>query len=156
MKRIVPVSIVGLIILFGVYGDFPFETRLGSAPAYAEEEDDERGGENDSAPSASTSTAPAQSKKKATVKYENVIEYRPVTRNVTVTEPAFEKDTDNDGLVDGLDPDPNVDQRQYFTDDDHDSMPNVWDRYPGEDDFSYLDDQSDTDHNGLIDAYESH
>ncbi|MEP7162422.1 MAG: hypothetical protein ABI747_01520 [Candidatus Moraniibacteriota bacterium] len=99
---------------------------------------------------------PSSKEKKKSSKpiIKNIIEYRPVTKTVSVIEPAFTTDTDSDGLVDGMDPDPQIDQHQYFTDDDSDGMPNVWDQYPNEDDFSYLDEASDVNHNGLIDMYE--
>jgi hypothetical protein len=86
--------------------------------------------------------------------WEEVIEYRPVTKKVIVTEEGYNKDTDGDSLVDALDPDPLVSQKAYFTDQDNDFVPDALDRYPGEDDFSYYESETDNNSNGILDSYE--
>ncbi len=67
-----------------------------------------------------------------------------------VTPAEYATDTDGDGLVDAVDPDPKVPQQAYFTDDDGDGVPNLFDKHPGEDDFAYIDATADT--NGIIGA----
>lgn len=73
---------------------------------------------------------------------------------VTVTPPEYQTDTDQDGLVDAIDPDPTHRQQDYFTDSDGDSVPDIYDRHPGEDDFAYVESGTDADGDGIIDAYE--
>jgi hypothetical protein len=85
---------------------------------------------------------------------KEVIEYRPVTETVIVTEAAYAVDTDSDALVDAIDPDPLVPQSEYFTDTDNDGVPNALDRYHDEDDFSYYEFETDDDGNGILDSYE--
>lgn len=80
-------------------------------------------------------------------------EVRQVSRVVTVLAPEYEKDTDGDLLVDGIDPNPLVHQREYFTDTDSDGVPNVFDRFSGEDDFAYFE-EDDADQDGILDTYE--
>ncbi len=92
-------------------------------------------------------------KKKETVEVTRY-EVRQVVRTVVVLAPEYETDTDGDLLVDGVDPDPRVHQREYFTDTDDDGIPNVFDRHHGEDDFAYYDGEDDADSNGLLDSYE--
>ncbi len=120
-----------------------------------EEDEDEHEDEEETSVQETKST-PKASKKTETVRtVQEVIEYKPVQKTVTVTEDAYTKDTDGDSLVDAIDPDPLVDQRQYFTDDDNDAVPNALDQYPGEDDFSYYDFETDDNNNGIIDSYEN-
>lgn len=92
-------------------------------------------------------------KKKETVEVTRY-EVRQVVRTVVVLAPEYETDTDGDLLVDGIDPDPKVHQREYFTDTDGDGIPNVFDRHHGEDDFAYYDGEEDADSDGLLDSYE--
>ena len=80
-------------------------------------------------------------------------EVRQVSRVVTVLAPEYEKDTDGDLLVDGIDPNPLVHQKEYFTDADGDGVPNVFDRFSGEDDFAYFE-EDDADQDGILDTYE--
>lgn len=80
-------------------------------------------------------------------------EVRQVSRVVTVLAPEYGRDTDGDLLVDGIDPNPLVHQKEYFTDTDGDGVPNVFDRFSGEDDFAYFE-EDDADRNGILDTYE--
>lgn len=80
-------------------------------------------------------------------------EVRQVSRIVTVLAPEYGRDTDSDLLVDGIDPNPLVHQREYFTDTDGDGVPNVFDRFSGEDDFAYFE-EDDADRDGILDTYE--
>lgn len=115
---------------------------------YEEDDADERG--NDSEP-ATKESAP----KTKTIKViKEVVEYRPVTETIMVTEEAYAKDTDGDVLVDAIDPDPLVPQSEYFTDIDADGIPNALDRHHDEDDFAYYDFETDTNGNGIFDSYE--
>ena len=79
---------------------------------------------------------------------------RQVTKVETVTPQEYQIDSDGDGLVDAIDPDPKRSQKDYFTDSDGDSVPDAFDRHSGEDDFAYSDANTDTNGNGIIDAYE--
>ncbi|MEI7750019.1 MAG: hypothetical protein WCJ25_03370 [Candidatus Moraniibacteriota bacterium] len=79
---------------------------------------------------------------------------RQVSKVVTVTPLEYQTDTDGDGLVDAIDPDPKRRQQDYFTDSDGDSVPDAFDRHPGEDDLAYSETNTDLDGNGIIDAYE--
>lgn len=78
-----------------------------------------------------------------------------VTETVVVTPAEFLSDRDNDALVDAIDPNPDVHQREYFTDDDGDSVANARDRFPGKDDFATFEFELDDNANGIIDSYES-
>lgn len=113
--------------------------------ALGEDDDDEGGEEDDDDEGGSTRT-------KTT--YETRYEIRQVTKTETVTPPAYRTDTDGDGLVDAIDPDPKHPQQGYFTDTDGDSVPDIFDRHPGEDDFAYVESGTDSDGNGIVDAYE--
>lgn len=86
---------------------------------------------------------------------QQVVEYKPVTETVIVTEEAYAKDSDGDLLVDALDPDPLIAQSEYFTDIDDDGVPNAIDRYHDEDDFAYYEMETDADNNGILDSYEA-
>jgi len=79
---------------------------------------------------------------------------RQVSKVVTVTPQEYQTDTDGDGLVDAIDPNPKRRQQDYFTDSDGDSVPDAFDRHPGEDDLAYSEMDTDLDGNGIIDAYE--
>jgi len=102
-----------------------------------EEDDDDEGGST-----------------RAKTTYETRYEIRQVTKTVTVTPPEYRTDTDGDGLVDAIDPDPAIRQQEYFTDTDGDSVANAFDRHHDEDDFAYSEINSDADGNGIVDAYE--
>lgn len=96
-----------------------------------------------------------KSSKPKTIKViKQVVEYKPVTETVVVTEEAYAKDTDGDLLVDALDPDPRIAQSEYFTDTDDDGVPNAIDHYPEEDDFAYYEMETDDNGNGILDSYE--
>ncbi len=115
-----------------------------------EEEEDEDDEDEDEEEYQETTSKP----KKIKV-IQQVIEYKPVTETVVVTEEAYAKDSDGDLLVDALDPDPLIAQSEYFTDIDDDGVPNAIDRYHDEDDFAYYEMETDTDNNGILDSYES-
>jgi len=89
------------------------------------------------------------------------IKVKPVYRTVYVEkvvvtlDPVFTRDTDRDGIVDGLDPHPNISEKEFFTDDDNDGVANVFDMYKGEDDFAYYEQENDTNQNGILDSYEA-
>lgn len=133
------------------------------APAFADDENEDRDtGERENTSTTptgttdTTSSAPAPKKKttKTVPVTKDVITYRPVTKMVTVTDPGYDTDIDNDGLVDALDPDPTRPQSEYFTDIDGDGVPNAFDAHHDEDDFAYFVDETDTNQNGVIDSYE--
>lgn len=77
----------------------------------------------------------------------------PKVTYVWVTDAGYDVDTDKDGLVDAIDPDPQIPQIKYFTDTDSDGIPDALDQYPGEKDYSVFEDQ-DANHNGVLDSYE--
>lgn len=76
-----------------------------------------------------------------------------ITQTFTIPE-EFQRDTDGDFLVDAIDPDPTTAQWEYFTDSDDDGIPNVYDKYPGKNDFSFYEQETDANNNGLVDSYE--
>lgn len=100
----------------------------------------------------STSSNSNKSSSKPEEKTETVEE--PVYRTITIIEQGYNVDTDGDRLVDALDPDPQIKQSEYFSDDDNDGVPNAVDEHKGEDDFLYKYD-SDQNSNGILDSYEN-
>lgn len=78
---------------------------------------------------------------------------KPVIRYITIVDPGFDVDSDGDKLVDALDPNPNIPEQDFFTDDDDDGVPNVSDEHPGEDDYLYLTFE-DQNRNGVLDSLE--
>jgi hypothetical protein len=72
---------------------------------------------------------------------------------VYVLEAGYTMDSDQDGLVDALDPNPMIPQPALFTDSDGDSVPDAFDKFPAADDFTYAQD-ADTNTNGILDSYE--
>jgi len=79
---------------------------------------------------------------------------KPIVKYVPVVALEYRTDTDGDGLVDAIDPNPTISEYKLFTDDDLDSVANAWDKYPGEDDFSYID-YLDANNNGITDDLEN-
>lgn len=77
----------------------------------------------------------------------------PVYRYVTVYDPGYDRDTDKDGLVDAIDPNPTIPEIDLFTDTDGDGIPNAHDLYPNEDDFNYIE-FLDNNNNGIADEFE--
>lgn len=119
-----------------------------------EEEDDDRP-RTVSVPAATLPAAEAVKTEKAPKTIiQEIVEEQPVVETYVETDPGYDADLDNDGLVDALDPDPAVAQTAYFTDDDGDSVPNALDAQPGADDILALDELSDSNANGILDAYE--
>ncbi len=74
-------------------------------------------------------------------------------KSVKIVEPGFDIDTDKDGLVDAIDPHPEVSEVELFTDTDGDSIPNALDKYLNEDDLSYTE-FLDVNENGIRDDIE--
>lgn len=70
-----------------------------------------------------------------------------------VTDPAYTTDTDGDGLVDAIDPNPTIPQPAFFSDSDGDTIPDAFDAHPGEDDLSFVQD-IDKNGNGILDSFE--
>lgn len=111
-----------------------------------DEEDEEEDEEDDDEKSSSRS--------KKSTKTETVIQEVVTYETRLMNDPEFLVDTDGDGLMDGVDPEPNFDFREYFTDIDGDSVPNAFDKHHDEDDFSYHDEETDENNNGILDSYE--
>ncbi len=120
---------------------------------YSDDNKDQGDDKNNEDPS--TPDEKKSSKPKTIRVMKEVIEYRPVTTQVIVTEEAYAKDSDGDGLVDAIDPDPLVPQKEYFTDDDNDGVPNALDEHRGDDDFAYYQFETDDNNNGILDSYEN-
>lgn len=119
------------------------------------EDEDEEEEEDDEDEDEDEEEEETKSSKPKTIKViKQVVEYKPVTETVVVTEEAYAKDTDGDLLVDALDPDPRIAQSEYFTDTDDDGVPNAIDHYPDEDDFAYYEMETDDNGNGILDSYE--
>lgn len=109
-----------------------------------EEDEDDEDDEEDESSSSAKKSSQTETVTKQVVTYETRI----------VNDPEFLVDTDQDGLVDGVDPEPNFDFREYFTDIDGDGVPNAFDKHHDEDDFSYHDEETDKNNNGILDSYE--
>ncbi|HWQ60194.1 MAG TPA: hypothetical protein VN420_03530 [Candidatus Fimivivens sp.] len=122
----------------------PFvKTVFGESDDEEDEEDDDE--EDDDGGSGSS---------KVVTTYVTQYVTKQVPTTVTVTPSEYLTDTDGDGLVDAIDPDPTHREQEYFTDSDGDSVPDIFDRHHGEDDFAYVESGTDADENGIIDAYE--
>jgi hypothetical protein len=155
---------VGTITLFtlGLIGNFslasPYSHPIGTwwmtAQAEREDEDEDEEDEDDREDETNTQKETKTSKPKTIQVIKEVVEYKPVTETIVVTEEAYTKDTDGDLLVDALDPDPRIAQSEYFTDIDGDGVPNAIDRYHDEDDFAYYEMETDDNENGILDSYE--
>ena len=149
MKKITVIvgTFAGMLILSGVF--FLSRSPFRVMPALAESDDRYESGDGDYSASSSSSGSDSSSSKTVT---QMITTY--VTKQVPVTSvvipPEYVTDTDGDGLVDAIDPDPKVPQKDYFTDDDGDGVANALDRHPGEDDFTYIDATADA--NGIIGA----
>jgi len=74
-------------------------------------------------------------------------------RYVTVFDTGYNIDTDKDGLVDAIDPNPTIHEREFFTDTDGDGVANALDSYPNEDDYSMVE-FIDINQNGIADELE--
>ncbi len=154
---------LGLIALFlftGWFGlswkTFPLHPASLFLTAHAERDDDEGESDDDNESSNSSSSSSSSSSSQTTMvkvtRYVTV--YKPVTETITITPDDYQRDSDNDQLVDAIDPDPRVPQSEYFTDTDSDGVPDALDRHHDEDDFAYHDFETDDNHNGIIDSYE--
>ena len=116
-------------------------------------DDNERGDDGNRSVASAASSSTGSGTKTVTT-YVTKYETKQVSSTVLVTPPEYQTDTDGDGLVDAIDPDPKVRQQEYFTDTDGDSVANAFDRHHGEDDLTYSEVDTDADGNGIIDAYE--
>ncbi len=74
-------------------------------------------------------------------------------RYVTVFDTGYNTDSDKDGLVDAIDPNPTIHEREFFTDSDGDGVANALDVYPNEDDYSMVE-FTDSNQNGIADEIE--
>ncbi|MDD5083538.1 MAG: hypothetical protein PHT88_01195 [Candidatus Moranbacteria bacterium] len=116
-----------------------------------DDEEDEEDEDREEADDAASSSVAAETQQII----QSVTEYKPVTKTVIVTDEEYRKDSDEDLLVDAIDPNPLVKQSEYFTDIDGDGVPNVFDAHHDEDDFAYFDDaETDKNGNGILDSYE--
>ncbi|MEI8103641.1 MAG: hypothetical protein WCG84_01915 [Candidatus Moraniibacteriota bacterium] len=77
----------------------------------------------------------------------------PVTKQIPAD--GYGIDTDNDGLVDALDPHPTIPEQLFFTDTDGDGVPDSDDQFPGRNDFFAFPDDGDANMNGIIDSFET-
>lgn len=152
------VSVIVFIVVFGSLSD-GFVSDFSKAPRnilstvsaddeyeYEEEDDD------DESVSFTTASSMTAGTKQVT---QDVVEYRAVTKTVTVTDEAYTTDSDGDLLMDAIDPNPSVRQSEYFTDIDKDSVPNAFDKHHDEDDFAFFDDvETDENNDGILDSYQ--
>ena len=115
-----------------------------------EDEDDEDEDEDDSA----VFSAGSSSSTKTVTTYVTRYETRQVSKTVLVTPVEYQTDTDGDGLVDAIDPDPKRHQKEYFTDTDGDSVADAFDLHHDDDDLTYVEGSADRNGNGIIDSYE--
>lgn len=80
--------------------------------------------------------------------------FQTLTRYIKVIDSGYDGDTDGDGLVDAIDPDPSIPQEKYYTDSDGDTIPDALDKYPGVDDFFVEADDAEKNKNGVLDWME--
>jgi|GEM_PF-1431420 len=85
------------------------------------------------------------------VMYESLELPAPIYKKVV--DPGYDADTDGDGLVDAIDPNPLIHQKDFYTDSDGDSVPDALDTHQGDDDFSFVE-FTDTNSNGINDLLE--
>jgi hypothetical protein len=104
----------------------------------------------DTIPDSTTTTTKTTPKTTTTIKSPTT----PPPVYVWVPLGDYALDSDKDGLVDAIDPDPKVPQTQYFTDSDNDGVPDVFDKHPGENDFLFVD-ETDLNNNGIWDSLEN-
>ncbi len=161
MKILFKTLSLGVLTLFGFSfsllglhhpsGTHPFSV----ASAREDEDEDHEEEDEDENEDDEEHTETKKSSKPKTIKVvKEVVEYKPVTETVIVTEEAYAKDTDDDKLVDAIDPDPTIPQKEYFTDTDNDGVPNALDQHHDEDDFAYYEFETDDNQNGILDSYE--
>lgn len=131
-----------------------------TAPIYAEdddheeeEEDEEDEDESEDYENESTEvvyeTIEPQNGKQVDPKNEQVL--NPVA--TTTIEAGYNIDSDEDKLVDAIDPHPLIAENLFFTDSDGDTVSDALDKYPNEDDLFYMD-FIDTNGNGIADTFE--
>ncbi len=157
-----PILFFGYFVLSGSDGFLRLHTSvipMASAEddeeEYEAEEEDEDDDDDDRDSDSSDGSGSKGSVVKTKQVTQEVVEYKPVTKTVTVTDEAYKIDSDGDLLVDALDPSPFIKQSEYFTDIDGDSIPNALDKHHDEDDFAYFDGyETDTNDNGILDSYE--
>lgn len=119
------------------------------------DEEDHEDREDDNREESAPTPTPSSSKSGGDTKTETIIvPATTTTTNTWVYDPGYNIDTDGDGLVDAIDPDPNVKQTLFFTDSDSDGVADAFDVYPGEDDFTYTND-TDVNGNGIVDSMEN-
>lgn len=133
---------------------------ISTTRAEDEEDEGEEEDEEEYSSQASTDTAPSSSSSKPKTKTilipqapVTITTWVPVTKQVPAD--GYDKDTDNDGLVDAIDPHPVVSERHFFTDSDGDSVPDNDDRFPEHDDFFSFPNDADVNFNGILDIYET-
>jgi len=119
---------------------------------YADDDDDEEDDDDDEEDDDESYEKAYETKK---IKVKPVYRTVYVEKVVITLDPVFTRDTDRDGIVDGLDPHPNLSEKEFFTDDDNDGVANAFDMYKGEDDFAYYEQENDTNQNGILDSYEA-
>lgn len=150
-------AVIGIFLVaalvFPIGAGFRSEASSFVSVAHADDDEDEDDEDEDEDEREDEDEDEDEEEKKEVVEVMRY-EVRQVVRTVAVLAPEYEKDTDGDLLVDGIDPDPKVHQREYFTDTDGDGIPNIFDRHHDEDDFSYYDGEEDADADGLLDSYE--
>jgi hypothetical protein len=158
--RLFPIVTLFVTSVFGTFAIATSSLGYSFIPTvFAEDDENEYENENEhqtTTPSSSTSSSSSSSSSKVVMKkvVQEVVEYKPVSHTSIVTDEEYLKDTDGDGLVDAIDPDPSVDQRKYFTDSDDDGVPDILDQHPDEDDFLYYESEADENNNGILDSYE--
>ncbi len=150
--------VVGISVLFFLMparygGGVSYHVASFSLIALAEDDEDEEDEERDDDDGDKKSTSSTKKSSSTKTIMQTVTKQVTTYETRLMNDPEFLIDTDGDLLVDALDPEPNYDQREYFTDMDSDGVPNAFDKHHDEDDFSYYDDD-DTNKNGILDSYE--
>lgn len=131
-----------------------FGSRVLGDSTEREEEEDEEDEEDDDEDGSTGGDTSSSSSTKAVTTYVTRYETRQVSKTVLVTPVEYQADTDGDGLVDAVDPDPKRHQKEYFTDTDGDSVADAFDLHHDDDDLTYVEGSADMNGNGIIDSYE--
>ncbi len=152
MSRLFQITLLAMAI--GLPFVLPYSpVNIFTSTVFAEDDEDEDEDEEEDDEEEHKSSSKKSTATEMVTRTYTVIER--VAQTVLVTPQEFLSDRDGDLIVDALDPDPDVHQREYFLDDDGDDVANVNDRYPGQDDFSVFDEETDENNNGIIDSYET-
>lgn len=148
------------LLIFSVFEIATFQHRFLSLPSFifpsslalADDDDDEDDEEEEEYSDKETRNSSAKTILVPQTPI-TVTTWKQVTKQIPVD--GYDTDSDDDGLVDALDPHPTIPEQRFFTDTDGDGVPDSNDQFPGKDDFFTFSDTADTNINGILDVYEA-